>query len=424
MFAKTNRLDRALATLQALSQPITAGDRFTAGSQELQGITLSGASEDVRAAIESWGIQFNAAFEKAPTSSPTAIAELEETEAGGLAEQLKAVCELVRDEETERILAHLHRHQGVLPEEAIKQIRRQPDWLVPRLLHECQQTVERFENKAEGQDPLHDSANADGSYDSLLFLSLFLFSELNLVESVPVMLRALKLPDEDADWLFDDALNDQVPLFLAQFCASDIDVIDGLIRDPNVYLYVRWAAVEAYSYLVRDQRISLVDAVNRLGLLFQETKVVDERGNPTDEHPFELSAAIAKEIMVVGGASLSTIGKDDSDWDFVEKSFATGEEFQERAKTDIPGEQTPEQLELPPTRLADCLAKLRGYGEFDAPPPPVTPRPSRPVPMPSRPARSAPNPTTISSPERIGRNAPCPCGSGKKHKKCCMLKQG
>jgi len=25
--------------------------------------------------------------------------------------------------------------------------------------------------------------------------------------------------------------------------------------------------------------------------------------------------------------------------------------------------------------------------------------------------------------EKIGRNAPCPCGSGKKYKKCCLLKQ-
>jgi uncharacterized protein YecA (UPF0149 family) len=24
---------------------------------------------------------------------------------------------------------------------------------------------------------------------------------------------------------------------------------------------------------------------------------------------------------------------------------------------------------------------------------------------------------------RIGRNAPCPCGSGKKYKKCCLRKQ-
>ena len=26
--------------------------------------------------------------------------------------------------------------------------------------------------------------------------------------------------------------------------------------------------------------------------------------------------------------------------------------------------------------------------------------------------------------KKIGRNAPCPCGSGKKFKRCCMRKQG
>lgn len=30
------------------------------------------------------------------------------------------------------------------------------------------------------------------------------------------------------------------------------------------------------------------------------------------------------------------------------------------------------------------------------------------------------NPTqTVIADEKIGRNAPCPCGSGKKHKQCC-----
>ena len=28
-------------------------------------------------------------------------------------------------------------------------------------------------------------------------------------------------------------------------------------------------------------------------------------------------------------------------------------------------------------------------------------------------------PKTITSEEKIGRNDPCPCGSGKKYKKCC-----
>jgi preprotein translocase subunit SecA len=26
--------------------------------------------------------------------------------------------------------------------------------------------------------------------------------------------------------------------------------------------------------------------------------------------------------------------------------------------------------------------------------------------------------------EKVGRNDPCPCGSGKKYKKCCLLKGG
>ena len=34
----------------------------------------------------------------------------------------------------------------------------------------------------------------------------------------------------------------------------------------------------------------------------------------------------------------------------------------------------------------------------------------------SRPSSSKPQPVTV---EKVGRNEPCPCGSGKKYKKCC-----
>ena len=30
----------------------------------------------------------------------------------------------------------------------------------------------------------------------------------------------------------------------------------------------------------------------------------------------------------------------------------------------------------------------------------------------------------VYSREKVGRNAPCPCGSGKKYKKCCIDKKG
>jgi len=47
------------------------------------------------------------------------------------------------------------------------------------------------------------------------------------------------------------------------------------------------------------------------------------------------------------------------------------------------------------------------------------------LPTPNRPSLAAP--LLGSSPDaeskRVGRNDPCPCGSGKKYKKCCMRKQ-
>jgi len=49
------------------------------------------------------------------------------------------------------------------------------------------------------------------------------------------------------------------------------------------------------------------------------------------------------------------------------------------------------------------------------------------VPKAKPPRPPAPRPTPPRKPEgkqKVGRNDPCPCGSGKKFKNCCMKKQG
>jgi len=45
--------------------------------------------------------------------------------------------------------------------------------------------------------------------------------------------------------------------------------------------------------------------------------------------------------------------------------------------------------------------------------------PDRPAPIPEIPT---PAPDDRLGKPKVGRNAPCPCGSGKKYKKCCLLK--
>jgi hypothetical protein len=73
------------------------------------------------------------------------------------------------------------------------------------------------------------------------------------------------------------------------------------------------------------------------------------------------------------------------------------------------------ELEGDPTRLMlFALEKLTGKKapEMAKPKPPVLPSPR--LALPSKPDTK----------QKVGRNDPCPCGSGKKFKHCCMNKQG
>ncbi len=54
---------------------------------------------------------------------------------------------------------------------------------------------------------------------------------------------------------------------------------------------------------------------------------------------------------------------------------------------------------------------------------PIPFRSPRPAPLSFSHGRTEPQTATKSS-KKVGRNDPCPCGSGKKYKKCCALKQG
>jgi preprotein translocase subunit SecA len=80
------------------------------------------------------------------------------------------------------------------------------------------------------------------------------------------------------------------------------------------------------------------------------------------------------------------------------------------------------------TMIVEWLFKLQVTRESPEAPRPASPR----TPTPTRPARemvlSHGSPErradAARSGQRVGRNEPCPCGSGKKYKKCCLAKNG
>lgn len=200
--------------------------------------------------------------------------------------------------------------------------------------------------------------------------------------------------------------------------------------DSHANLYVRWSAAGRYKYLVRDQKVSVDDAVARLDRLFHETKNTGDDGCPGSEHCYELSAGLMDVIYSIGGSSRSTVFPDDQNWDFVEEWIISRKELNEPSGSADACETTDVLRRLPPTRIEDCLEELRRWAAFEPTAKPLQrpePRPSeRPKPAVSRPSNQ-PLPPSVEKPvgraARVPRNAPCPRGSGKKYKQCCLRKE-
>ncbi len=75
-----------------------------------------------------------------------------------------------------------------------------------------------------------------------------------------------------------------------------------------------------------------------------------------------------------------------------------------------------------PIGIQDPMAELETWAAFrEEPPASQRPEPPKPEPHAEVPARSEPSPLSQLPRRRVGRNEPCPCGSGKKYKKCCGL---
>ena len=423
-----SRLDHAIAALDALCRPSSSVECYFAAMESLNGMELTGASEDVQQAIESFGLQYNSILQKYPADPSDALPKLSDADVTRLTASIRAVSLLIRDTETERIMNRLHKHGGKLPEGEVIEARRHRDWFVPLLLQACRNQIEELKLL---NDP--DERLPEDQYSSVPFFSLFLFSEWETVESKPIILEGLKLPGEGPFELFGDGVHEQLPRFLAQFLSDEIDRIDELIRDPNVNTYVRWSSASSYKYLVRDKNITIDEAVSHLGNLFRNTKVVGTDGRPGMGHCYELSAGIISVVHDLGGSINSIFRDDDQNWNFVEETIFSREDAQQpfNESQSVFGLKS-----LPPTCMSDTLESLRNWATFQPRPEPkqrpATAKPSEPA-MQRVEAMAGITPSfdsKLSQPtvkltrqgDRVQRNARCPCGSGKKYKHCCMRK--
>jgi hypothetical protein len=242
-----------------------------------------------------------------------------------------------------------------------------------------------------------ESFGADDDVCSHLF-AIFLLAKFRDERAWPLIVRIVSAPNGGED-LLGDVIVQSLGAIMASVCGEDLAGLKGLIENPAMDVWVRGAALDSIVRLVAAGRLDRDEAVRYFARLFETLdrepgEIWDALGNSCldlcpEEVLGELERAYDEELI-----SEHSFGPED-----VERALSLGKDGALR------------QLRAGPHRrlLVDDVEQEMGWmGGFDPEPKEVVPRPA---PMGIG--------TVVRPGPKIGRNDPCPCGSGKKYKKCC-----
>jgi len=289
--------------------------------------------------------------------------------------------------ETAEILQQFERATGKFARAAVEAAVARREEIIPGLLRILEDTVDRAAQ-----------LDAEGDYMAHLY-AMFLLAQFRETRAYPLVVRFASLPGNLADSLCGDFLTEDLGRVLASVCGGELDGIQSVIENEDTNEWARGAALSSLVTLVAAGQKSRYEVVSYFASLFRGklarkwSHIWDALVSYTcDLYPAELLGDI-KHAYEEGLVDPGYIGFDD-----VKRDLALG---MDRVLAKLADSSHKRLVE-------DTVAEMGWWHCF----------------QPSAPAKPKPAPSWVSSPIRnakpkTGRNEPCPCGSGKKYKKCC-----
>ena len=255
------------------------------------------------------------------------------------------------------------------------------------------------------------TVSSDAAWDDqasmLPDFALYLLAQFREPRAYPLYLRLCRLPEDLSDYWLGDILLGNMPAFLASTCAGDLEPLKALVMDASVNEWARWAALNALNTVAIQGEVE-ADAIAEWLLQLAEHQARDA-GNlfwtmlAGTQYDLALPAlmpvlrqayadrlvdsqhvSLAELELAVEDATTHRLSRSTSHNDYLRDAGRAMEWLIEaRNRPDDEDSFSPDEV----------------FGdEFDYPAPDTYVRPA----------------------PKIGRNDPCPCGSGRKHKKCCL----
>jgi hypothetical protein len=306
------------------------------------------------------------------------------------------------------------------PEDTLRACQQHRELVIPRLIDVLREAAElgRDGTEREGNTP---------------FFALYLLAEFQAGEALPAIIDFLSLPNDIPDALLGEVITHDLPRLLATFTADRLEILDALIRNPRINKFVRWAAVDAFDYFLRDGRLSREDVISRLLSQLRESLACNDT---------EIVSPLVYALTDLGAAEARNDIQVAFERRLLDEDYGSMDSIDALLRLD-PTELANKLERLPPTKIDDTVEAMRGWnwpdqdwvdkGQVDGEWPvdewddsTVDGGRTEDDDLGTagwdddgsyEPTHSA---TIRHESPRVGRNDPCPCGSGKKYKKCCL----
>lgn len=243
-------------------------------------------------------------------------------------------------------------------------------------------TLRALESAAAGGEPSPEEGN-------LLFWGLHVLAHARDTRALPPLLRLLREDEDTLDALFGDAIGETLPKVIASLYDEDPAPLFALLLDSTVDDGVRMSVFSACTFLTQEGRIAR-DAIHALLIRFDEAQAAVEQALAW--------TGWEETIALLGFRDLAPRVEAARRDGRINDEFSDAPWFKETLRK---AEAKPRDQERFDPRahgyLDDPIAALAWTAEGAG----------RPVVNPFK---------------NVGRNDPCPCGSGKKFKKCCLDK--
>lgn len=290
------------------------------------------------------------------------------------------------------------------PEEAVADVVTRKDEAIPELLRVLAEFPARWvAGDVEEDAMLHEYA-------------MQLLAEFRESRAYRPVVRIARIPETDD--VLGDSVTDSLPKILAAVWDGDSEPLYDLIGDPAADEFARSAGIAAIGILYQEARLDRIQLREHLAEIY-EFRLEKQPMFPWDAW-VSLVADFSIEEELVRVQALYTEGLADPAMDSLES-------VEKRIQNHEDSESTRDRYSSYTTVSEEmgwwyCFsdAATRDEIEYEAK---QKKRPPS-LDFPGRGPSSATKPflpkTYVRESTKIGRNDPCPCGSGQKYKKCCL----